>query len=311
MRIEDLNIFISIAKYRSISETARREHFTQPAVSGILASLEKQLGTTLIERYERQKQPLKLTSEGEILLQYAKHLVAEYQNMLMDITYNNISQVPFTIGCGRSFSVLILPSLVTKFNKAYPNASLNMKTYLNTTNALDALVKHECDLTLSSVAVSIPGLSYERLMDDPFLLACPLEMDISDEITIKEMATLPFVMREEGSFTYSQIKRALIERRLDIADLNIIMTVHDNAAIKQAIEIGTGCGFVPRSALSNAKMRHNDCKIVKVKGLNINRSIFLVRRDDDVLNDSMKLFNAYAVSGKWYENLFIYDPKNG
>lgn len=308
MRIEDLSVFLDIAKYKSISEVARREHFSQPAISAILNSLEKSLGVKLVERHVRQRSPLKLTDEGEILLRYAEQIVSDYQNLTMDITYKNLTPTPFVIGCGRSFSALILPSLVSNFKSSYPAASLEMKTYSNTSMALDALKKRECDMTLSSVIDSTPGLQYERLMDDPFLLASPLEMELPTEIGIRQLKRLPFIMREENSFTYEQINAALKKRGVDISNLNVIMTVHDNSTVKQSIEMGNGCGFVPRSAVANSKMRHEDVRIINVKGLNINRSIYLVRREEDIINENLKLFWSYACTDKWYKELFAYDP---
>jgi len=228
---------------------------------------------------------------------------------MMDIAYKRVSNVPFTIGCGRSFSVIILPSLVGSFKSTYPKALLEMKTFVNTRAAMEALLKKECDMTLSSVVTNTPGLIYERLMDDPFLLACPLNMDIPDEINLYQLKRIPMVMREEKSYTMDQITGALDKRGVSIDDLNVVMTVYDNGAVKQAVEVGNGCGFVPRSAVSNSKMRNLDMKLIKVKGLEINRSIYLVRREDDSLNENLKLFWAYASMGFWYKDLFAFDPK--
>ena len=309
MRIEDLNIFLNIARYQSISEAARCEHFTQPAVSSILHSLENQLGVKLIERHERQRTPLKLTVEGEILKQYSEQIISDYQNLLLDIAYKNITQTPLTIGSGRSFSILIFPTLARQFQKEYTNVHLEMKTYANTELALNALMQQKCSIVLSSVSNNTPGLLYERLMDEPFLLTCPLDMNIPDEITIRQLSKLPLIMREKNSFSYLQIQSALSRHGINIDNLNIVLTVHDNASIKQAVELWNGCGFVPRSAVSNTKIHHHDFKIVRIKGVNINRSIYLVRRESDLFEDSLKLFWIYATSGKWYKDLFIYDPR--
>ncbi len=309
MRIEDLNMFASIAHYRSISETARREHFTQPAVSRTLTALEKQLGVKLVKRTERQRQPLELTTEGKILQRYASHIISDYQNMILDIAYKNVTQAKFTVSCGRSFSVLILPFLAERFKKTYPETGLVVKTSASTRDALNLLKHAGCDIVLSSVADNNPGLIYEKLMDDPLLLAAPLDMDIPDEITLRYMKRLPFIMRENTGITYSQIRTELAKHGVNIEDLDIRMVVHDNAVVQQAIAMGEGCGFVPRSALFNTQLRHQSVKLVKVRNCSINRSVFLVRREDRPLEGGLKLFWAYALTGKWYEDLFEYRPR--
>lgn len=197
MRIEELNMFLRLVKNKSISETARQEHFTQPAVSSMLSSLERQLDVLLFERNERQRSPLVLTAEGEILNRYAETIVNTYQFLKYELVYQKISPDVFTIGSGRSFSVFIFPSLVNLFKGMFPKVNIAMQTYPNTQGTIQALVSGECDIILSSVEPTIPGLVYEKLMEDPFLLVCPLDMEIPSEITPRQMLKIPFIMREK------------------------------------------------------------------------------------------------------------------
>jgi DNA-binding transcriptional LysR family regulator len=183
-----------------------------------------------------------------------------------------------------------------------------MKTCSNTGAALNALMHRACDVSLSSLDTRTPGLIYEKLMDDPLVLACPLDMDVPEEITPRQMTRLPFIAREKMSYTSIQIQTALAKHGIDADSLNVRMTVYDNAVAMQAIEMGDGCGFVPRSAVANNRMRRQSVKLVKVKNLDINRSVYLVRREDAPFEGSLKLFWGYALTGKWYENLFTYDP---
>ena len=70
MNPHHVRIFISIARTKSLSSTARALHFTQPAVTAALNQLEKELGVQLVVR-GRGVHQVRLTSAGEALLPIA------------------------------------------------------------------------------------------------------------------------------------------------------------------------------------------------------------------------------------------------
>lgn len=71
MNTHRLKIFITIARIKSISGTARALHFTQPTVSAALNQLEKELETQLVIRSQGAHQ-VYLTPAGEAFLPIAR-----------------------------------------------------------------------------------------------------------------------------------------------------------------------------------------------------------------------------------------------
>src|SRR5947209_20635250 len=68
MELRQLRVLQAVGESGSFSAAADRLDYTQPAVSKIVATLERQLGTTLVDRGIR---PLRLTEAGSALTQRA------------------------------------------------------------------------------------------------------------------------------------------------------------------------------------------------------------------------------------------------
>ena len=64
MELKQLRVLQAVGESGSFSAAADRLNYTQPAVSKIVATLERQLGTTLVDRGIR---PLRLTEAGSAL----------------------------------------------------------------------------------------------------------------------------------------------------------------------------------------------------------------------------------------------------
>ncbi|HEX6810066.1 MAG TPA: LysR substrate-binding domain-containing protein [Planctomycetota bacterium] len=74
MEFHQLRYFVAAAEEASISQAARREHVTQPAMSRQIALLESRLGVAL---FERKKQRIHLTEAGRWFLPRARQLLCD------------------------------------------------------------------------------------------------------------------------------------------------------------------------------------------------------------------------------------------
>ena len=95
MKIVQLEYFCAVARLHSITQAAAELYVTQPAVSSAIKELEKEFNVSL---FNRSKNHLTLTKEGELFYQKAQKLLAEYKqtlNQLHDIG-RTISAVSYT-----------------------------------------------------------------------------------------------------------------------------------------------------------------------------------------------------------------------
>lgn len=79
MRIESLELFLSVAEHGSVSRTAKQHFISQQGVSSALKVLEKELGTPL---FTRGGPKLELTERGRAIASEAQRIVDSHRRML-------------------------------------------------------------------------------------------------------------------------------------------------------------------------------------------------------------------------------------
>src|SRR5436190_12078676 len=80
--LQRLQIFRKVATLRSFSAAAMELSYTQSTVSEAIATLERELGVTLLDRSSR---PVRLTPSGEIVLRHAEALLAQASAIETDL----------------------------------------------------------------------------------------------------------------------------------------------------------------------------------------------------------------------------------
>lgn len=77
MTLQTLEYFVALAEHRSFTDAAAACYITQPALSRAIASLEKELGCTIVERGK----VVALTPAGEVLLEEAKRILRQIEGL--------------------------------------------------------------------------------------------------------------------------------------------------------------------------------------------------------------------------------------
>jgi len=141
-----LRFFNEVARAGSFTEAASRLSYTQSAVSQQIATLEAELGLTLIERGTR---PLRLTDAGEVLLRHARSIfdqVATAQAELCAIAglkTGIVRMAGFSSACAT-----ILPTAIATFVREHPNVAVTL-TEMRPNAARSALRAGDLDLAVT------------------------------------------------------------------------------------------------------------------------------------------------------------------
>lgn len=145
MEIRDLRVFVAVAEEGSLSAAARRLHMSQPAVTQIIHTLERQLGTRLLDRYHVGASP---TEQGLLLLSEARALVAHHDRIVTGMTESsNVEVGPLRIGVPLELPPDLLPSAVARVSAIFPDLVVQMR-HARSTEQLDALKAGDLDMAL-------------------------------------------------------------------------------------------------------------------------------------------------------------------
>lgn len=88
MHIDSLRYFVELARTGSFYGAAKNVFISQQGLSKAIGSLESELGLKLVEREPRG---VRLTGAGEVLLEHAEVLLAEYSDTLKDLYAHHVS----------------------------------------------------------------------------------------------------------------------------------------------------------------------------------------------------------------------------
>lgn len=123
MNIRFLETFFWLARLKSFSATAERLNTTQPAVSGRIRALERELGARLLFRTTRA---VRLTPEGLGLLRHAEAILEEARLIREQIGLEGAPAGIVRIGVVDGIVRTWLPRLLESMRDRYPKLSLEV-----------------------------------------------------------------------------------------------------------------------------------------------------------------------------------------
>jgi len=117
-----LRTFVAVCEQGSFTKAAREVNLTQSAVSLHVKRLEDQVGSRLILRNMRG---VRLTEQGEVLLSYARRILALYKEAEQSLGRDSGGLV--RIGVPEYFDLHTLSSLLGQFSARYPAVRLQIE----------------------------------------------------------------------------------------------------------------------------------------------------------------------------------------
>src|ERR1700712_98460 len=117
-----LRTFVAIAETGNFSTAAEAVHRTPSAVSMQIKKLEEQLGVILFLRDARS---VSLTEHGEMLLSYARNMLALSNEAVSRFIMPELSGV-VRLGAPDDIGERLLPSILKSFSKAYPGIMVDV-----------------------------------------------------------------------------------------------------------------------------------------------------------------------------------------
>ena len=280
---------------------------SQPAVSMLVSSLEKELGQQLFLRTQGQRGSIQLTQAGEIFRDYAYKYLDDYMNMRIALVQGR-AYPPVVISTSPSPGSTLMPLLLQAFKNSFPQISCMVQAYSGS-EVLNRLMQRQYDLTVTGIALqeSDPDIISKEFFFDPMELICPSSMEIADTITLNRLQKLPLVIRNRHCNTTQLLIDELGKVGLTLSDMNIAVQVFGNYDVLQSVAYGFGVGFVTRSLLTTHPDYRQRVKTVSVKRLKIKRNLSLARLRSVEPSSSAQLFWNFALGSHWRKNLFPYD----
>jgi DNA-binding transcriptional LysR family regulator len=271
-----LQVFYTVAKRLNFTKAASELFISQPAVTKHIKELEGYYKTSLFERSGNKR--IILTPAGEMLLQYADQLLDVYRELEYDMSllikkHNGVLR----LGASTTVAQYIIPPVLAQFHKKFKDLHIILITG-NTEDIEQALLNKEIEVGIIEGITRNPLIRYEEYLQDELVL-----VSAANNITIKkdvlkpeELKTFPLLLREPGSGTLDVITHALKPHNIKLADLQIEMQLGGTESIKSYLLHSNCLAFLSIHSILK-ELKNNECRIIEVKGLSIERPFHLIQ----------------------------------
>lgn len=275
MNIENLKMFCLVVDVGSISQAARLNYVSQPAVTRQIHQLENFYGTLLFDRSEGK---LRVTESGKMLYPFAKIIVDDFYRSVESLKQlKGDYDESLKIGASLTIGDYLLPCLLGSFKKQKPEIKLTLNIR-NTPSILEDLSNDAIDLALVEGIVENTSFIVEEFTEDELVLICPVDHPWSnrEEIEIEELINERMIWREAISGTRLIVENSLREFGI-VHKLESYLEIGSTQAIKSAVEAGLGISILSRLTVAREIKQGLLCH-VKVKGFELKRKLWLVRK---------------------------------
>ncbi|HBG92352.1 MAG: hypothetical protein A2X54_00080 [Nitrospirae bacterium GWF2_44_13] len=289
MDIHHLKVFTAVFKNRSFSKASEQLSLTQPTISSHIKAVEDELGCKLFDRVGRTIIP---TKEAELLYSRASEIIENLEEIKSGICrIKDDIGGEIIIGASTIPGTYIIPSIVSEFKKKYKEISFQV--IIEDSKKITDMVA--CDqLLLGIVGAKMENrkLEYRPLVEDELILVSSAKALGRKTISMKNITGMPFLLREEGSGTRKTMERHLSGRGIDVKDLNVVAVLGSTDAVKEAVKSGLGASILSRVAVRD-DLKLGILREVKVKGLNMKRSFYIITHRKRTFPKSYRLFIDY------------------
>ena len=252
--VRRMRVLREVAQHGSFSAAAEALSFTQSAVSQQIAALEREAGTTLVERSVRG---IRLTDAGRALVRHTDAILgrlAEAEAELEAIA--GLRGGRLRMASFESAGATLMPLAIATFKQRHPAVELSL-SLAEPDDSVPRLKSGELELALSfgadGIATPDDG-SVERvhLLDDPLYLALAPEHPLARKrnLRLADLASDPWI---EG--TPSCACSAMLRRACERAGFtpHIAFESDDYAAIQGFVAAGVGVALIAELALTTVR----------------------------------------------------------
>jgi LysR family transcriptional regulator, transcriptional activator of the cysJI operon len=282
---QQLLVFVTVVEKENFSRAAEVLHMTQPAVSQYIQTLERTMGTKLLERSNKF---VRLNKAGQIVYHHAKEILGLYHKMqgLVDDLTNNASG-ELAIGASYTFGEYVLPHIIANLSKQYP--LIQPAITIGNTHEIEELVHNRTiDLGIVEGEIKNKKLQIEVIAEDFMFIIVSVSHPLAKRKNLKlsDLEKETWIVREKGSGTREAAEGMFAKFQFFPKK---IMEFGSTQIIKESVEAGLGISLLSQRVIQK-EMSLQKLHILEIKGFPIIRNFFLITPLSEFQTKATELF---------------------
>lgn len=280
-----LETFAEVARQQSFTRAAEALHLTQPAVSIQIRQIVETIGLPLFEQNGRE---IALTAAGEELLTTVHDLDDawnRFESAIDDL--KGFKRGKLRVGLVTT-AKHFLPRMLGDFYRRYPDIDIQLEI-ANRQGIVERLLGNQDDLYVMSYPPTNLDIVSQPFLDNEYVVLAPeAHWAVGKALTLQELATEPFLLREQGSGSRHVIDQHMRDTGIQ---LTVRLSLASNEAIRELVASGMGLTVLSRQALGD-RPGHDGLAILDVAGFPLKRQWNVVHLRGKVLSLPARAFLA-------------------
>jgi len=259
MDLRQIEIFLGVMQYSSVTRAAEKLFLSPGAVSLQLHNLSAELHTELFVRSGRRIVP---TERAFRLAEHAREVLKKIREIQQEFdTFPEHDAGPFRFATGATTLIHRLGAPLRMLRTRFPEADIHV-TVAATEGIVAGLRDRSFDLGLISLPCPQNDLTVVPLFEEELLVLRPSKSASANGATLtiqaSELANAPFLLYPKSSNMRSMIDRFFAE--LSITP-RVTMEADDTEVIKRLVEAGFGYSILPQFALRGRGFRFRTLRV--------------------------------------------------
>jgi DNA-binding transcriptional LysR family regulator len=241
-----LEIFMAVAEYSSVTLAAQALHLAQPTVSTQISKLAQALDCQLFELVSKK---LYLTDTGREVLDATRSMFDVMDNLEMALAARDglsVGRLKISVVTTAKY---LIPNLLGEFCQAYPNIEPEFQVG-NRAEIIQRLKQNLDDLYVFSNPPRELDITTDFITKNPLVVIAKQDHRLKDKKSIlwSELHGERLLMREKGSGTRYAIEAFFRQNGMEMQSP---ITIASNEAIKESVMAGLGISIISQHALSH------------------------------------------------------------
>lgn len=277
MTLTQLEYFLQIIEYGSISRAAKALYLSQPALSQQVKVLEDELGTKLFNRIGNK---LVLTETGKILQKTAIKTLGCLNSGKEQIShFKNGFSGTLSVGISRNSSIEYLPNWLKNFSDLHSKIKYFIHNH-ELEELIDMMEENNVDLiftrNLPKDSSFLKQVQCMPIKNDRIMAVCP-KGDFPSEansISLKDLDKKPMVLR-------FSLEKRFLERCQSVGSTPIIKCLCDDVnTTLMLVNEGMGYGLVPESCKCLLNML--DLQLIDIEEMKVEKKCYVIYPKEDL-----------------------------
>lgn len=283
-QLKQLRAFLTAADEASFSRAADRLYISQPSVSQLIRSLEREMG---VELFARNGPRIEISPEGQALVDLVRPLVDQFDSLPRTFAErrDQFDTGEIAVAAGEATLLHILPPLVATFRKRFPGIHVRLRNVTGR-SGLALLREGQVDLAVGAM-FDIPGdLQYDPIWSYRTVLIAAADHPLgrAESVTLTDISPHGLIVPPRRLTTWRMIDVIFRQHGLDY---RIAMEAGGWEVIKRYVREGLGVAIVASVCLGGAT---DGLVVHDLAGYFPHRSYGLVTRRNRTLSPQAQRF---------------------